>query len=932
VSGRDETPRPARFVVGIDLGTTNSALAFVDSSRSPWRVESFRVVQATGPAESEALDVLPSFHYEPAPGEFPGDALRLPWQPAAAGWIVGAFARDHGARVPGRLVTSAKSWLCHGGVDRTAALLPWHGAPDVTKVSPVEVSSRNVAHARAAWDHAHPAAPLAEQDVVVTVPASFDEIARELTVRAVREAGLPRVTLIEEPQAAFYAWIAHRGDAWRDDVAPGETALVIDVGGGTTDLTLIEVRSHATDGVALHRVAVGEHLILGGDNLDLALAHHVERKLGGEPLDPGSWSVLVRICQRVKEELLGPGAPQSSTLHVPGTGSRLIGGGRTVDLSADEVREVLLDGFFPRVGLDERPETRPIGFQEFGLPYAADPAVTRHLAEFLSKQGEVPVRPDLLLFNGGLFESPAIRERTLEVLASWFRDRDRAAPPRVLEHDRLSLAVARGAAYYGMVRRGEGVRIASGLARSYWVGVEREEGAQAAMCLVPAGLEEGSGVELDREFELRLRQPVEFGLFTSGARTTDRPGDLVDVDPGELRALPPIRTVLRVGKQAKRDTTRVRLACRLTEIGTLETRCREVEGERSWKLDFDVRSATRTDVAGHTGAGERAGVLDEGAVGIANGVLREVFAPDARTAAIPPERLVRVLEERLELERDAWPPALLRSMWGELLSLETGRRRGVTHEARWLNLTGFALRPGYGFALDDWRVSETWKLAPRGLVHDNNEACRAEWWILWRRVAGGLTAGQQRALAEPLVSALRGRARDGKPKKGSGPAGFRGGSHETAEAWRLLGSLEWLEVTAKVELGRTILREIGERGPRAASGAGVWALGRIGSRVPQYGPLNTVTPPDETARWVESLVAHEPSDDTLPFAIVQLARRTGDRYRDLPSSTRDTALAWMERHAVAPRYHTLVRDGGALEAEEQLRAFGESLPAGIRLL
>ena len=442
-------PTPSRFVVGIDLGTTNSAVAYVDSLETPWPVHAFPIRQLVAPAEVEARRSLPSFHYQSASGEQKKDSHRLPWSKQVADHTVGVFARDHGMLSPGRLIASAKSWLCHTGVDRTADLLPWQGAADVERLSPVEVSARYLLHIRHAWDSEHTDQPLAEQDIALTLPASFDEVARELTVEAAAQAGLKRVVLIEEPQAAFYAWIHQHQDRWENLVEPGQKILVCDIGGGTSDFTLIRVRRGEDDKVVFHRIAVGDHLILGGDNLDLALAHHLENRLAGKgKLESRQWAVLVGVCRQVKETLLGSDAPDRLTITLPGSGSKLIGGSLTVEVTRDEVQQVLVDGFLPPVELDDRPASRQSGFQEFGLPFAPDPAITRYLAAFLTAHRHAtvdddplpshhdPARPDIVLFNGGLFESPVLRARLVEVLTRWFdvESSEGAWRPIVLEH------------------------------------------------------------------------------------------------------------------------------------------------------------------------------------------------------------------------------------------------------------------------------------------------------------------------------------------------------------------------------------------------------------------------------------------------------------------------------------------------------------------
>lgn len=951
------TPLPlARYVVGIDLGTTNSAVAFADLEDPRLGVQTLLVPQVVGPGQVERRDVLPSFHYQPAEGEFPAESLALPWE-RKPGHVVGVFARDQGVRAPGRLVASAKSWLCHPGVDRTADLLPWHGAPDVDRLSPVEASARYLAHMRAAWNQAHPEHPLERQDVVLTLPASFDEVARELTVRAAQKAGLPRVVLIEEPQAAFYAWINKHRDDWQTRVDAGQTILVCDIGGGTSDFTLIRARPGEGGKVAFHRVAVGEHLILGGDNLDLAVAKELEAELtnGGE-LDARHWESLVRQSRTVKETLLGPGAPESLTVNLAGRGSGLIGGSLRVTAEREKVRSLLLDGFLPVVPLDAKPEARQSGFQEFGLPYAADPAVTRHLAWFLTSHRQIlaqeagdrgrggsgeqvdPARPDAVLFNGGFFASPVLRERLLEVLVGWFAEgKDASAQrtlryqPVVLDNDELYLAVARGAAYYGLVRRGHGVRIAAGLARTYYVGVEslelrverqddgevsrpsNSEPGLLAVCLVPAGTEAGEVVELERpSFRLRVAEPVELPIFTSAVRLTDKPGAQIAVDREQLSALPPIRTVLR-SRRAEEGVIPVRLRAGLSEIGTLDLSCHEVEGNRSWKLQFDVRSATQTDVEAHESAAEAEGVLDEGVWAECRAVIESVWGPEGTEK---PGGVVKRLTDAVGSPRDDWPTSLLRRMWELLLDLEAGRRKSAEHEARWLNLTGFALRPGYGYALDDWRVGETWKALRNRLVHAKPQ-CVTEWRVFWRRVAGGLEAGQQQTLADPVLSELR--------------ASRPGRAGTDAEVFRLLASLERLSVSRKIEFGRSAAAWFVSEKGASLRPVLAWSLGRVGARVPLYGPLNAVVPAEEARPWLEALLASDLPAAVLAFPIAQIARKTGDRFRDVPEAVRGRAIGWLERNEAAEHLIRLVREGGTLEAEERAAAFGESLPKGLRL-
>jgi molecular chaperone DnaK (HSP70) len=935
----EETETPSRFIVGIDLGTTNSAVAYLDTAADTATVHTFAIPQLIAPGEVEARDTLPSFHYEPAAGELAAGALRLPWHTGQRNYAVGAFARDHGANVPGRLISSAKSWLCHPGVDRTAELLPWHPATDVERLSPVEASARYLAHLAEAWSHRFPHEPLTRQDIVLTLPASFDEVARELTVRAARQAGLPRVVLIEEPQAAFYAWIYHQGDRWEDLVSAGQKILVCDIGGGTSDFTLIRVGRGEGGKVRFQRVAVGEHLLLGGDNLDLALAHHIERRLTNDgKLEPRQWAVLVRASRRAKETLLAADAPPRLVMNLPGSGARLIGGGLQIEVSREEVEQILLEGFLPRVELDQKPAARRSGFQEFGLPYAADAAITKYLAAFLTAHRHValdaavdpsahdPARPDLVLFNGGFFASPVLRGRLLDVLASWFASSGDAAAawqPHVLDNERLDLAVAQGAAYFGMVRRGVGVRISAGLARTYYVGVGSAESETAAVCLLPAGIEEGQGVDLtERPFELTLREPVEFPIYVSSTRLTDRPGELIAIDAEQMTALPPIRTVLEATKKQAGASVSVRLHARLSEIGTLDLWCGEIAGPRTWRLQFDVRAATQTDREAHHGQGEAEGVLSETVIDSCREAIAHTFA--GGESGMSPGSLVKRLEELSEGKRRDWPMTLLRRYWEALMEVEPGRRRSAEHEVRWLYLTGFSLRPGYGLAIDDWRVAQTWKRLQGKRVY-HTPACRVEWLILWRRIAAGLNAGQQRALAEPLLAALRASKKIGKSRRPDVGAT----SHEAAEAWRLLGSLELIGVPTKVELSAALLDLAEREKVGAVRDAALWAIGRLGARVPMYGPLNTVVPADEAESWIARLLQFKL--DSPAFSLMQMARRSGDRYRDIDDGLRERVLGWLDRNDAPPHYRELVARGGNLDQDEAGLMFGESLPRGLRL-
>jgi molecular chaperone DnaK (HSP70) len=580
-------------ILGIDLGTTNSALAVADGEGP---VHAQPIAQVVGPGEVAERPTLPSFLLLPSPLEVPPAQLQLPWS-AAMRYAVGVFARERGAELPHRLVSSAKSWLCNPAIDRTSQVLPFRGAQRELdaemeggeRVSPVNASARYLAHLRAAWDDANPDEPAAEQEVLLTVPASFDPVARELTVVAAREAGLERVTLLEEPQAAFYAYLAARGEAWRQDLAPGNVVLVCDVGGGTTDFSLIEIMDE--DGnLALERIAVGDHILLGGDNMDLALAALVTRELG-KPLDALQQRALVHACRRAKEQLLGDAAPASVPIAILGRGSKLIGGTVKAEVTREQAEGMLIDGFFPRVAADARAERRKAGgLREMGLPYAHDPAITRHLAEFLARFGRMPTH---VLFNGGVMKAGKLQARIVELVRGWA-----GREVGVLAGADLDLAVALGAAHYGQVRGGKGVRIRGGTARAYYIGIESAMPAipgfappVKALCVAPQGLEEGSAVELpDDELGLVVGETSTFRFFAAATRKADEAGALIDADSDGLVELDPVEKLVTAdGERAAGQLVPVRLEAHVTEVGTLELWCVARDGHGRWKLEYSVR-------------------------------------------------------------------------------------------------------------------------------------------------------------------------------------------------------------------------------------------------------------------------------------------------------------------------------------------------------
>jgi len=915
---------PARYLIGIDLGTTNSAVAFVDTRAADPRVRVFEVPQLVAPGEIAPRRQLPSFIYMASEIDLAPHETALPWHKDSR-QVVGELARSQGARMASRMVSSAKSWLCHPGVDRTAPILPW-GDSDGPKLSPIAAQAAILGHIKDAWDAAHPEASFADQEVLVTVPASFDEAARDLTLQAAAKAGFPPVVLLEEPQAAFYAWL----DAARGKLAPGERVLVFDVGGGTTDFTLIEVDPQ---GEGLTRTAVGDHLLLGGDNLDLTLAKIVEQRVvqrTGKKLDALQWHGLVHACRLAKETLLGdaPRDVETAPIVVQARGAKLIGGSIRDEITRTELDKILFDGFFPLVPRDAQLARGRGGLQEFGLPYAADPAVTRHLAVFLQRHHVE--RIDAILFNGGAMTPASLRQRVLDQIAQW-----QGTPPRELPAHAPELAVAQGAAYYGLVRRGLATRIKGGTPRAFYIGVDASgarrrvpttevgggsEPARMAVCLAPPGLEDGARVRLERDFRLVTNRPVSFRLYSSSTRD-DHPGALVPIGDGkaetiddgsDLLELPPIVTVLRA---RGRSEVTVRLEVHITELGALEISCVDTDQGETWKLAFDMRSggaaqAPAEDAAPHPKADE------------AKAKIQAAFRTGAGL-----QTLSRDLETLLEARRDEWSMMTTRALFDALVEVAAERKKTADHEQRWLNLAGFLLRPGTGAPLDAWRSRVMWGVFNEGLAHPKSEPGKLAWWIVWRRIAGGLVKGQQEQIYDRLAQLLLPSTKQAKKLAEAKPS-----KQELSEMWRAVASMERLQIPFKVKLGDELIHRMESRKGREEQ-VHLWALSRLGARAPLYGPLNALVPASKIKEWLGVLLAWDwPEPEKAAFPLAQLGRRTGDRARDLDDATRTQLAAAVRAMPGGDRAAVLVEQVVALEAREELVALGDTLPAGLKLV
>ncbi len=924
------------YIVGIDLGTSNTVVAYAAAGDD--RIQLLPIDQLVGPGEVAARALLPSARYHPAAGELAGKELRGPWPAAAQGddtpAVIGSLARELGARVPGRLVASAKSWLSHAGVDRTAAILPWGAGDDVAKVSPVVASASYLAHVRAAWNARFPAAPLEHQEIVLTVPASFDEGARALTVEAARLAHLPRLRLLEEPQAAFHDWLFRHRDGLDAELGHSRLVLVCDVGGGTTDLTLIRVETGTEDGAPrLTRIGVGDHLMLGGDNMDLALAHLVEQRLGSADarLSAARFSQLVQRCRVAKEQLLAADAPERVTLTLLGSGAKLVGAARSVELGRDEVEGLVVDGFLPLEDANEMPRRRRAGIVEFGLPYPADPAISRHLAAFLQRHaavaraalgsdapadGVLPV-PDTVLLNGGVFRAGALADRLEQTLGHW-----RGALPRVLHNDEPDVAVARGAVAYALVRAGIGHGIGGGSARSYFLVLEDDgqggDRGRRGICVLPRGTEAGHEVRLaQHSFALRLGQPVRFHLVSSIADAPWQAGDLVDLGGDDFVRLPPIATILTAPGGKQRAEVAVELIASITEVGTLEMHCvSTADAGQRWLLAFQLRGeAAETDA--EFGA-------DASAPRLADAVelIDRVFGSQSQQLEPKEVRQLRARLERLLGQRESWDMPLLRALFDALMARARRRRRSAEHERVWLNLAGYCLRPGLGAALDDWRIEQLWGLFEQGIQYVQESRNWSEWWTLWRRAAGGLGEAAQLSVLETLAGHLE-NADAGKRSRDPVQGAYD-------DMVRLAASLERVPVMHRIEVGKWLL----ERLQRPAEKAHTWwALGRVGARESLYGSAHNVVPADIAAQWLDVVLGLDwKAVEPAAFAAAQIARMTGDRSRDLPLDLRTGVARRLEAIKAPQTWITMVREAAQLDESDQRRSFGESLPPGLKLI
>jgi len=930
-----------RFQIGIDLGTTNCALAYVDSRDSSRATRVLEIPQLTHDGLLTQRKTLPSAAYLPLSSELENATLKTDFWPVPPQPVIGALALERASVTPGRVVMSAKSWLCHGGVDREAKLLPWGSAelPAGEKLSAVEASAKYLAYLKAYWDDAmagtDPQSRFDQQDITLTVPASFDEAAQRLTLQAARDAGFPAsVRLLEEPQAAFYSWLESHSVGLTEtleNLSPqsreaATTILICDIGGGTSDFSLFQIAPlrNAKDVPAINRIAVSEHLLLGGDNLDLALARFLETRAkdDGKTLSARQFLSLVHLCRGLKERVLSetetPESSETYHLSLPSEGSKLFAAPLSLAITHQEIETQITEGFFPIVEKGARPRETRAGFREWGLPFASDGAVTRHLAGFLEG---TPI--DAVLFTGGTLKPYFLQKRLFEQLTRWNEGR----PIALLSNADMDLAVARGAAHYGRLRSPapadapELSRIRGGYPYSLFLELVKapDQDTPPLVCVVAKGMEAGETQLLDNiPLKLLVDKPARFQLYSS-RKGAIKVGEIISLTERVLHPLPPLQTKLSAPPGAKISYDGfidVKLEVSIAETGLFNINCVYTGKEEPirWQLDFNLRQSEENPSVSDD---------DEASLGVSEVRLKnaldriELFYGSKKVGDLKdsPKNLKRELEKILGLSMDDWNSKLLRSLWPALAPGVTRKVRSSAHEITWLQLAGFCLRPGYGADLDAYRISELWRAFSVGISFPKEVNAVLQWWILWRRVAGGLDSAQQKIVFDRILPQIRAKAA------------------VMPEILLLAGSLERVDTDAKANLGDLLVRNLVDR-KVATKDQYLWTLGRLANRSPLYAGAQAALPPERVSVWIDRLLDARTEDKfakSLTLFLSQAARQTGDRSRDLQPELREKVLTKMRELGASAEQRKFVESVVELDGTAQARLFGESVPLGIKL-
>ncbi|MBF0197536.1 MAG: Hsp70 family protein [Planctomycetes bacterium] len=908
----------ARYALGIDLGTTNCVIAAIDlqAAQGPYpEIINVPLYQRLSEDRCGESSRLPSFLYYPTEAQL-ADLVDFPLE--TEGWIIGQAATECGRRVSGRLVTSAKSWLCHSRIDKTSPILPWGGSDDIPKISPLQATTYILKHLAFSWQMSEfgKENPIEDQLLTITLPASFDQTARALTLEACKSAGLGHARLLEEPQAAFYSWISQRRGRWSEALGESRRVLVCDIGGGTSDFSIVSCESDGTS-FDFKRDAVGRHLLLGGDNMDLSIAHYAEAKLSSKKkkaLNQSQWQLLSQLTRNAKERLLNDEDDNEITIRLPGSGTKVIGGLRQAHLKKEEIEEMIINGFFPHI--DENYQAKQIssGLSELGLPYEQEAAITWHILEFIKNHCQSEQQfPDALLFNGGALEPLSIRSRIQSVLADHAPNKEAL---NLLDSVSLANAVACGAAFYSFVSSRGGLKIGGGSAHAYYLELSGAN-KQQHICLIPKGTEAHEEVKLDlKGLEAKTNYPVTFKLFQSDQFPLDECGSLRFLDDGS-QAVGKLNTTVRFGKQESRNIP-VFVGGELTELDTLNLELRSRNTPHSWKLEFDLRQQEESqDHKTTTEENQEANLLADESLDLA--LAKESINNDLNQK--PPKSIIKGLEKSCQIKRKELNIPSLRLIADLLIESQGCVDLSPEHEATWLNACSFSIRPGMGHPGDELRLSKIWSLFRNGARTGKDRRAQSEWAILWRRIAPGLKAGWQNDLYQRNKKSLF-------DKKGL--VDFKG---EKTELWRMIASFEHIPKKDKLRLGSGLITYLKTK-PKSHTTLSLWALERMGSRQPLYCHLDNILSGEEVIPWIESLLAlKDHYGKEAVTTLIELSRKAGDRTLDVKEallkkviSTLESDEQYNQEEKLKPLYEVSHR--GLFEQNQLL---GEDLPVGLEI-
>ena len=955
----------SRYIIGIDLGTTNIAVSYIDTEKNQ-KIKSFPITQLINDNEIVTNKLFPANYYIADSNRINNDALKLPWNNPNNDTnnieTVGLYALKQGVKEPARFVHSAKSWLCHAGVDRKKDILPWTSREQDWAISPLNVTAKYLQHLKNSWNHnlgknkdIHGDYTLFEtQQIIITVPASFDEGARELTIEAAKLSNLHNITLLEEPLAAFYNWLDKNSDNHKDILQDNAKILIADIGGGTTDFSLLEVDNKGV----LNRTASGNHLLLGGDNIDMAIAQIIEQTLPNK-LSSNDWTTLCLRCREAKENLLNDKSLPSSDIVLFGRGSSLIGGMQKATFKRDQLDKLLDDGFFVKLPINELIPQQKSALHTMNLPYEKDPAITKHLIKFLRNSYAVTsesettkfsslevqhniVMPNFILFNGGTMIPQKLQNNVTTMINDWLNeDNIDNRKIEVLTSDDLNLAVANGAAFYGLSRRGEAVQIKSGITKAFYLNLANNDSksadVQQCLCVAPRGAEENQEFIIDnKKFNVIANNNVKFPLLSSSNRLHDKVGDIVEFNAEEMSNIASLNAVLMFGKNANNNISnndnqiiKTTLKSTISSSGILAITLISQESQHQWPLRFDVRLLAQKDLQILPKTSKNEYVVDNRKIEQAKELINDFFNAENQSLT---KYLNKELENIFELKRKEWAIPLLRSLADILLEINFVNIN-IKVEKQYLNLTGFCLRPGFGDVEDELRLQKVWKMYYLPLKNSDNPETLAEWWIFWRRIAAGLRGGHQRTLYQTLIKELM--------PKGIYNNKFKNKLHAKTEMWRTLGALELLTPEQKMGIVKVLLKRLNK-----VEDFELWVLGRLGNRTMFHAPVNHLLNTNNVEKIVKELLNIKMNQfskknttklDMLLFSLCLIAKKTDNRDIDIARDFIVNVENFIKLNSIngidCQRYFSLLANdvNSNNKLRQQSKTFGENLPIGLSL-